>query len=211
MFFYVQGPNKHDLMPLERVFDRRLVNKIEAVKKSVKIDPELNYEKIQKRQQSSTATDIYQSINEPPGNRAVLFAYQVMTAPVETLMADMSIGHALTLFQARGFRYFPVVSTNGKVTGVVSDRDIFKYMSGIYKRYQKEDVVSKLSDKVEQIMQSPVLTASVKTDVRYIARLFVERRVGSMPVVSDGELKGLITRSDILHAVMSHYELELWI
>ncbi|MFV2031347.1 MAG: CBS domain-containing protein [Gammaproteobacteria bacterium] len=59
-------------------------------------------------------------------------------------------------------------------------------------------------------MKSPVLTASEDTDVRYIARLFVEQRIGALPIVADGELKGIVTRSDVLSAVMRHFVLQLW-
>ncbi len=59
-------------------------------------------------------------------------------------------------------------------------------------------------------MTPRVLTASVDTDVRYIARLFAEQHIGAMPVAKEGELKGIITRSDLLGAVMRHYGLELW-
>jgi len=59
-------------------------------------------------------------------------------------------------------------------------------------------------------MKFPVLTASRDTDVRYIARLFVEQRVGALPIVSDGELQGIIAHGDVLSAVMRHFVLELW-
>jgi len=60
-------------------------------------------------------------------------------------------------------------------------------------------------------MTPEVLTASTDTDIRYIARLFVERRIGAMPIVRNNKLAGIITRSDILSAVMRHFNLEIWV
>jgi len=217
MFFYIQGPNKHDLMPLERIFDRREIKKTAAINPSKvietngEIDAEQRHQTAQKHPQSLVAEDAYQAIDKLPVDGPALFAYQIMTTPVVTLTSSMTIEQALKHFQTKRLRHLPVVSSAGKVTGIVSDRDILHYMAGFYDSDQKNPAPHKLGDKVEQLMQSPVLTASQQTDVRYIARLFVERRVGAMPIVNDGELKGIITRSDILHAVMSHYELELWI
>lgn len=58
-------------------------------------------------------------------------------------------------------------------------------------------------------MAPQVLTASIDTDVRHIARLFVEQHIGAMPIVKEEKLKGMITRSDVLGTVMRHYALEL--
>jgi len=52
---------------------------------------------------------------------------------------------------------------------------------------------------IESIMISPVLSAGLNTDARHIARLFVEQRIGAMPVADQGQLLGIITRSDILN------------
>jgi len=38
MFFYVEGPNNHDLMPLTRIFDPRIVNKIDVIKAARKMN-----------------------------------------------------------------------------------------------------------------------------------------------------------------------------
>jgi len=213
MFFYIQGPNQHDLMPLDKVFQQRAVNKTGQIKKNKTIDAKQEHQTAQEHHQSFSASAeyVYQAIDKLPEDVPALYAHQIMTAPVVTLTASMTVDHVLTLFQTKRFRHLPVVSTDGKVTGMVSDRDLLQYMAGLQESYQKNLAPHKTSDKVELLMQSPVLTASKETDVRYIARLFVERRVGAMPIVADGELQGMITRSDILHAVMSHYELELWI
>ncbi len=60
-------------------------------------------------------------------------------------------------------------------------------------------------------MKDHVLSASADTDARYIARLFVEQRIGALPMMNDQQrLAGMITRSDILKAVMIHFDLSLW-
>jgi len=205
MFFYVQGPNNHDQMPLKNIFDRRFVNKAEA------IDPEKNHKFSEKRKQLLAENYVNKAVDKLPEDGPELFARQIMTTPVMTLTPKMSVEQALTYFQATQLRHLPVISSNEKVIGIISDRDILRYMTELYGNYQSNLTAHKISDKVEHLMQFPVLTTSQQTDVRYIARLFIERRVGAMPIVTDGKLKGIITRSDILHAVMSHYEIELWV
>jgi len=211
MFFYVQGPNKHDLMPLERIFDRRNVKKTDAIDKAGTVDTEQVQFATEKKQHSYTASYVYQSVDKLSEDRPALFAYQVMTTPVITLTSSMAVEQALKLFQQKRLRHLPVVSTDSKVIGIFSDRDILQYMASMQLNCQVNTAQHTTSDSVELVMQSPVLTASEQTDIRYIARLFVEQGIGAVPIVNDGVLKGMITRSDILHAVMKHYEFELWI
>jgi acetoin utilization protein AcuB len=54
--------------------------------------------------------------------------------------------------------------------------------------------------------------AHPETLIREIVRVMFRERVGAMPIVNDtGRLKGIITRSDILRALMRHTALELYI
>jgi len=212
MFFYVQGPNKHDLLPLELVF-KRADMKTEATKAAKDIDADPLHGVLQKtlieKHILPEAENAYRSIENLPQEGPALQAWQIMSRPVISLSIDMSIDYALKLLQKKQLRHLPVVSANGKVIGMVSDRDVFQYMANLFQ--QKTSPPHKTTDRIQQLMRSPVLTASLETDIRYIARLFVEQRVGAMPIVADGELNGIVTRSDILHAVMNHYQLELWI
>ena len=67
-----------------------------------------------------------------------------------------------------------------------------------------------IKTKVGDVMTLEVLTASRKTDIRYITRLFVENRIGSIPIMDDRKIVGIITRNDILKAVIKNYKIELW-
>ena len=85
---------------------------------------------------------------------------------------------------------------------MVSERDLFQLMTGM--DYN-------LDDDVIKVMTTPVLTASPETDVRYIAQLFVKQGIGALPVMEKHRLAGIISRTDILRAVMNHFKLELWV
>ena len=57
-----------------------------------------------------------------------------------------------------------------------------------------------------------VITATPDTRIREIARLLIERRIGAMPIMDKYDnLVGIITRSDVLRAVVNHAPLELWV
>lgn len=204
-FFYIQGLNKHDRMPLETDFGENKVKKIERNKPVKPVDPEDLNEATQNHQRPLSASDAYQEIEKLVDDKPVLFAHQIMQKRVVTVTPEMNIEQALTLFQKYAYRHLPVVSSGGQVTGIITDRDILHYLAGLNETERKKSI------QIEQLMTSPIITAIQQTDIRYIARLFVEQHIGAIPIVDDGALKGIITRSDILKAVVNHYELELWI
>lgn len=209
MTFIVYGLNGHERMPLEKLFKERVVEKTQssAAQRPVEEREDDGASEPHARQPSAART--YRAVEQLPRSPAVLLAEQVMTAPVVTLTAEATITQALRQFQANAFRHVPVVSSAGRLVGIVSERDILRRLAGLTAGYQPR-LPSSGDARVEAVMTPRVLTANVDTDVRYIARLFVEQRIGAMPVATDGVLQGIITRGDVLGAVMRHYVLELW-
>ncbi len=60
-------------------------------------------------------------------------------------------------------------------------------------------------------MVREVITASRFTDIRRIAKVMFDEHIGSMPVLDDNrKLEGIISRSDILHALVNYPPLKLW-
>lgn len=209
MTFMIYGLDAHERMPLEKVFKERVVEKSTAIPAERPVEEQERHGSAKRDGRQHLAVQAYNSVDQLPNEPSVLLAEQVMTAPVVTLPPEATISEALRQFQANDFRHVPVVTTADRLVGIVSERDYLRHLAGLTARYQPG--IPQTSDAlVAQIMTPRVLTAGVDTDVRYIARLFVERRVGAMPVMKDGELKGIITRSDVLGAVMRHFGLELW-
>ncbi|MCF6282069.1 MAG: CBS domain-containing protein [Candidatus Polarisedimenticolaceae bacterium] len=209
MTFYVQGLSGHERMPLGEIFKEPVVEKTAATASTHAINEKKQHESLGKQGQQHSAAEAYQSIKQLPQAPVVLIAEQIMVSPVVTLEPQASVDEALALFRTRHIRHLPIVSSTGLLVGIVSERAILHHLSGVTENYQQQALHSRV-EPVNQLMKSPVLTASRDTDVRYIARLFVEQRVGALPIVTDDKLTGIITRSDVLSAVMRHFVLELW-
>ena len=211
MTFYIQGLVGPEVMPLTHLFKQSAVAKARGVAAENRVDPTKHrYDDRQQHIKSDGATQLYKDIEHLTQASPTLFAHQVMKAPVVFLKSNDLISTALNLFHTHQIRHIPVVADSGIVEGIISDRDILRDLSGVSEDYEQHVSSAMAHNKISQLMKTQVLTASSDTDVRYIARLFVEQKVGAMPIVVDGGLVGIITRSDILAAVMRHFILELW-
>jgi acetoin utilization protein AcuB len=197
--FTLYGLNGHELMPPEAVLKRKVEKASEIVGDSVKInDPTEN-----KRNET------YKAVNQLSPKIDAVVAKHIMSSPVVTLTPNTTLKEALAQFSKNNVRHFPVVSLEGRLVGIISERDVLRYLSRVSDeaRSAKEPL---LTDEITEMMQGKVLAANPDTDIRYIARLFVEQGIGAMPIVSEAGLKGIITRRDVLSAVMRYYAIELW-
>jgi len=202
MTFYVEGRTKHELMTTNKLFKERQVDKTEGVDSGYKIiQKKIN---LPENNNAKLAKHSYQQVEHFSEEKHVVFAEEIMSSPVITLAPDSSVEQAFRLFHEHKFRHVPVTTSNQRLQGIISDRDVLRILGNVDENHQGK---SKVSD----VMITEVLTASRKTDIRYITRLFVENRIGSMPVMDERKLVGMITRSDILNAILNHYELELWV
>ncbi|MDH5730562.1 MAG: CBS domain-containing protein, partial [Gammaproteobacteria bacterium] len=141
-----------------------------------------------------------------------IIARQIMRSPVTTLTESASLLEAWNLFRETRYRHIPIVNVHGVLTGLVSDRDLLRYAatSGHVPPYDENSAEAKLS--IRDLMRTRVLTASPETEIRFIARVLIEQRIGVMPIVNEqSEPLGMITRSDILRTIIHHSELELWV
>ena len=72
-------------------------------------------------------------------------------------------------------------------------------------------VIETLRRRVRDVMTSPVVAAAPVTDIRRVAAAMLAGGVDGVPVVGDdGDLLGLVSRSDVLRAVIHDPPLSLW-
>ena len=150
------------------------------------------------------ALESYQdTLNQEEHTRKKIFyAKDLMTQQVITLFVDDSMRTAEKLFNEKRFRHIPVVK-DGELAGVISDRDLIRVKMEIPEDYD--------TLKISDVMKKKILTARPETNIRDIARIMLEERIGAMIILdSDGKIAGIITRTDILRSIITHAPLELW-
>lgn len=118
---------------------------------------------------------------------------EIMTTPVLTLAPSEPASDAFARMRDAGVRH-AIVVTDGSVAGVVSERDLGGPLGGAVRRGKT----------VADLMQRDAWTARPDLRLEDAVRLMRERRIGCIPVVDDGELVGIVTRSDLLAALAEH-------
>lgn len=139
--------------------------------------------------------------------RPALVARQIMSSPVVTLPPAATIAEAWDLFRRRRFRHVPIVTPEGKILGVVSDRDL---LGGA--RRGSEGASAEAPATVQDLMSHVVITATADTEIRECARALSSNRISALPIVDDAHsLVGILTTSDILRCLMQNAPLDLWV
>lgn len=122
-----------------------------------------------------------------------------MTAPVTTLTEDVNCRSALKLFKRGGFRHAPVVRGT-RVVGMISERDLLRILPGALLQQGSEQGEVAEHALVGQVMTGDPVTTFPDAHLEDVARTLVERKIGGLPVVSDGALVGIVTETDLLRA-----------
>lgn len=120
---------------------------------------------------------------------------ELMSTKVETLMETATIQQAMSLMSKLHIRHIPIVDKDGKLTGLVSHRDL---LAASGPRLSEIDNVE--LPVLADIMTRNVETVVESTDLRAAARILVSRKYGCLPVTdTHNNLVGIITDSDFIN------------
>lgn len=125
-----------------------------------------------------------------------------MTSPAMTVTPETSFQDALKLMRDHKFRRIPVVDHEGKLVGIVSERDLLHASPSpatSLSVWEVNYLLWKL--KVADIMTHHVITIAPDAPIEDAANLMVTRKIGGLPVVDNaGYVVGVITETDIFKA-----------
>jgi CBS domain-containing protein len=110
----------------------------------------------------------------------------LMSFPVHTVTADACMQAVALILRAKGISGIPVMNGD-RLAGMISRRD--------FRKMRKE---SQLQAPVKAFMTTDVLTIEPGKSPTQAAQLMVQHDVGRLPVVENGHVIGIITRSDVM-------------
>ena len=158
-------------------------------------------------EKEKSALEIYRESSRDDGQASMVYhASEIMSSPVITITPEVSSYNAWISFMGKKVHHMPVVSGDGKIIGIISDRDFLKKFV-----ISSRKVESSGDFTVKDIMSTDVIAANTLTDIRRIAKAILDHHIGAMPVIDEtGMLAGIITRTDILFAIIHHHEIKFW-
>jgi len=130
-----------------------------------------------------------------------------MKFPVHTVKPMDSVAHARALLEQYRVNQLPVV-VNRRLVGIVTDRDLRTASpSAVEVAVVDARRLARLSleperTPVERVMTEKVITLGPKDTIEQAARIMMRERIGSIPIVENRRLVGIITRSDVLGAFL---------
>lgn len=121
-----------------------------------------------------------------------------MTAHPITVSPTLPVSIALNEMRQKKVHRFPVVDAKGKLAGIVSHSDLLYAAPSSATTLSIWEVTYMLNQiKVEDVMCKKVITVDEDCPIEEAARVMRKHAIGGVPVLSDGQLTGIITESDI--------------
>ncbi len=143
-------------------------------------------------------------------------AADIMVKDVVTVGPDAPVMDIAALMLERHISGLPVVDGDGRVLGIVSEGDLIRRPEIETDRVKlgwlrllvsdearARDFVKHHGRTAREVMTQPALSVAVDTPLAEVVRLMERHRVKRLPVVERGKLAGLVTRTDLLRALVS--------
>lgn len=126
---------------------------------------------------------------------------EVMTAPAVTITEEATVKEGLQLLARHDVTALPVVDRDGRLVGVVSEADLLRDVLPRDPRSHllPREPTNTPAGSVGDVMTRLSLTVSPGSDLAEAADLMADTAVKSLPVVEDGQVVGVVSRSDIVH------------
>lgn len=121
-----------------------------------------------------------------------------MTASPITVHPETSFQDAFQLLREKKIRRLPVVDKAGELVGIVVEKDLL-YASPSpatsLNVYEVHYLLSKLA--IQDVMTKRVITIGDDCPLEEAARIMIDHKIGSLPVVHHKRLVGIITETDV--------------
>lgn len=138
----------------------------------------------------------------------------VMEPHVVTVTPEHSYEDAARILNEHQVSGVPVVDADGRLIGMVSEKDLYRILFPFYSSYYQDPVsyadLEKREDKIDEVrvkkvavfMSRDVTTIGPDEPIMRAGGIMLAKRISRLPVVENGKLVGLVSRSRIYKEVL---------
>ena len=128
----------------------------------------------------------------------------IMSTDLKTVTPAASLAAVRELMHDNRIHHVPVVDDDDQLVGLVTLTDVLAATDSILRdddsRYKPSEIA------VGDIMQREIATIDEHADLRQAALFLEKHRIGCLPVVTDGNLRGIITDTDFVGVAINLLE-----
>lgn len=129
---------------------------------------------------------------------------EYMTTTVLSLNESSMLVDAALIIRRTGKRHIPVVRDDGRVVGIVTDRDVARMAPSLLSHITPEEYNAIFeSTPITMAMTAGPVTVTPETSMRDAVALLYARKIGALPVIDGEALVGILTVTDALQLLDS--------
>ncbi len=126
-----------------------------------------------------------------------------MTRNPVTLGEHARLRDAVELVMVRRIRHIPVLDPQGRLAGIVTDRDVKRSLPSPLSAIASEEYESILDEtQIERVMTREPLTIEAGAKIGEAVELLLNAKVGGLPVIENARLVGIFTERDALRGYL---------
>ena len=129
----------------------------------------------------------------------------VMSRKPITIEPSESCLEAVGRMHRAKVRHLPVTDRTGRLLGIITDRDLRHHMfsPAVFPTLGMTSIDTLLrAAAVADLMVTEVVTVESDETLAEAARIMLEKKVGSLPVLEGGQLVGILTETDLLQLIV---------
>ena len=146
-----------------------------------------------------------------------MLARDIMTPEVATIDMQTTVEEAARLMVQQNVSCLPVTNSLHELVGIVTHTDfvakkkflplaenLYTLFGSVVNPYSIEEAANKLGSKhIVEVMTTPVITIEENEEFGEVVKKMVTMKVNRLPVMKSGHIVGIITRHDLLKAMVN--------
>lgn len=135
----------------------------------------------------------------------IMFSIEaIMSTDLITIGPRGTLADARSLMQTNRIHHLPVVAEDGELVGLVTLTNVLAATDSFLR---EDDSRIRATDvRIENVMVKDIATVDERASLRQAALFIEKHKIGCLPVLADGKLKGIITDSDFVAVAINLLE-----
>lgn len=197
---------------LDNLYSLSEIKKISPLRNNVENGLPQSFSINHKQQESKKSSEeeaklAYKKIANIDIKEPIYHVSKIMTSPVISISSNKSIKEAYELMKEKNIRQIPIIdSTTNVLANILTIRQILKQLNDDI-NFAKLSMVKSLNT----IEPKQIITTDPITDLRRAAKVMLDFNLNALLVInSDDEIKGILSKTDIVRAVANIPDFKVW-